>query len=77
MGRASISAALALVDLSGIAVDRSDEVARYVALAVEAALPTILVGAIDGEASRFGLVVASLPTNVRVEELIAAVRVRT
>lgn len=71
--RASVSVSIALVDLRHLDVYRNDEVERFAALAREAMLPVILVGASDEEARAFLHVIAALPTTATDDEVAEAI----
>lgn len=73
--RASVRASITLVDLRHIEVYRDDEVQRFAALALQAMLPSVLVGASETEARSFHDVIAQLPraaTDDEVADVIAA-----
>jgi hypothetical protein len=71
--RASVKASVALVDLRGAESDRSDDVERLAALAREAMLPVVVVGAINEEILLFHDVVARLPRTATDEDVATAI----
>ena len=58
--RLSVSASVALVDLRTIDVSRHAELERLAAMALDAMLPTVLVGASDEEGQRATITLAEL-----------------
>jgi hypothetical protein len=71
--RASVRAAVTLVDLRHIDATRAEEVDRFASLAREAVLPTVLVGASDHEARAFPEAIVALPATATDDDVVAAI----